>query len=823
MGIGPGRSWVPHRSTKVSRVTLVLGLLIVAGLAVTDALLARNTIVIGTVVLAPFVVSVVGGRRETAVVALAAFVVTVASGVWDHNFDSAGYYLRAVVVLAGGAVAVLAAGARDRTARDQARFELLADVAGVADGRLSLGETAARLCELVVPAVADVCIIDVVHEGEMRRLAGKASGSAVVEETLGHAAGREPDAARSRASVTAGRLVVPLSARGRTLGTLTLLLAGHPRRPYTAEDQRFAEVLSGRVALALDNAGLFTELQTSEAQLTAALGTLAEAVTVQSAEGQLIYANQAAADVLGYASPQELVATPPARVAAQYASFAEDGSPLDLGDLPGRRVLSGEEPGPLVVRVVDRRTGEQRWRQTKSTAVRDGNGDVRMIVNVIADITVTKRAELLQRLLADAGEALGSAEDVRETLQQIADICVPDLSDWCAVSMPTEDHRLQAVAVAHLDPEKVKVAQRFGERYPSNLNDPGGAPEVFREGRPQLVNDITDEMLAAAAQDDEHLAMLRDLGMRAALAVPMMTHGGTVGVLTLVSAESGRSFSDEEVALASELARLAATAVENARLYTERSRIASLLQNSLLPDELPALPGFRTASLYRPAGDQDRVGGDFYEAFRLSDDAWMFVVGDVTGRGAAAAALTGLIRHTLRAIATFTGSVTEALQELNRQLVARPRTSLCTAACVVLREVDGESQAEIICAGHPLPVLVRAGDAAYVGKFGPMLGAFADARWTPLVLPLHAGDLLVLYSDGVLDATGADDRFGPERLQATLAPAGGAADAVDRVDRALAAFQVGFQADDTAVLAIERRAVAETVTRPVESTDAAPA
>ena len=155
--------------------------------------------------------------------------------------------------------------------------------------------------------------------------------------------------------------------------------------------------------------------------------------------------------------------------------------------------------------------------------------------------------------------------------------------------------------------------------------------------------------------------------------------------------------------------------------------------------------------------------------------------------------------------------------------MARPRTSLCTAACVVLREVDGESQAEIICAGHPLPVLVRAGDAAYVGKFGPMLGAFADARWTPLVLPLHAGDLLVLYSDGVLDATGADDRFGPERLQATLAPAGGATDAVDRVDRALAAFQVGFQADDTAVLAIERRAVAETVTRPVESTDAAPA
>ena len=136
-------------------------------------------------------------------------------------------------------------------------------------------------------------------------------------------------------------IVVRLSGRGRTLGALTLLSDEHSGRSYQPRDVRFVEVLAGRVALALDNAGLFTELQTMESQLTAALGNLAEAVTVQNAQGSLIYANQAAADVLGFASPQELLATPTTDVVERYRSFREDGSPLQLSDLPGRRVSDG--------------------------------------------------------------------------------------------------------------------------------------------------------------------------------------------------------------------------------------------------------------------------------------------------------------------------------------------------------------------------------------------------------------------------------------------------------------------------------------------------
>jgi serine phosphatase RsbU (regulator of sigma subunit) len=291
--------------------------------------------------------------------------------------------------------------------------------------------------------------------------------------------------------------------------------------------------------------------------------------------------------------------------------------------------------------------------------------------------------------------------------------------------------------------------------------------------------------------------------MRAALVVPMTSGGRAIGALSLVSAESGRSFSEEDVALASELARRAATAVENTRLYTERSNIARTLQTSLLPDALPHLPGWRTATLYRPAGDENQVGGDFYEAVRLEGE-WMLVVGDVTGRGAPAAALTALMRHTLRTAATLTASATRALDKLNADLIARPQLSLCTAVCLLLRERDGDTQADILCAGHPPPILVRGGTAEEVGRFGPMLGAYADARWEPLSLSVRPSDVLVLYSDGLLDATGPEDRFGPERLLQALTGARGADDAMARIKRALAEFQVGAQADDTAVVAVER-------------------
>jgi PAS domain S-box-containing protein len=815
---------------------LALGFSVVVGLAVVDWRVGVKDIVVGTVVLGPLLCALLATARDVAVVGVLATVVTALSGVWNDNFDEATYYLRVAVVALGALIAALASSRRQTIERDRSRFAVLSGIADVADGTLSLEETAARVNGLLVPTVADVCIVDVVDHGRRRRLTVRAHGPEAPEMEAG--LDREdlslPGSTEHVASTTAelvqrvddellqriarddhdlrilsslrlrSSIVVPLAARGRTLGALSLSVTAQSGRAYGPDDLQFIEVLAGRVALALDNAGLFAELETIEAQLGASMSSLAEAVTIQRAEGALIYANQAAARMLGFDSPQQLLAAPVTDVIAAFDSYHEDGSPVTLADLPGRKVLAGEDAAPLVVRAVSRATGDERWRVTKATPVRDSQGAVTLVVNVIEDITDVKRAELAQRLLAQAGAVLASSMDFEQTLQQVAELAVPRLADWCAVGLPDGRGYIRTVAVAHVDPEKVTFARRLGERYPTRTDAPTGPSQVIRERVSQLVNDITPEMLAAGARDDEHAELLSRLGMRAALIVPMVTGGRAIGALTLISAESARRFTPNDVQLAEELALRAATAVENARLYTERSRIAAALQSGLLPDELPVMAGWSARALYRPAGAENWVGGDFYDAVAVPG-GWLVLVGDVAGHGADAAALTALARYTLRSTAGLLHDPLDALAQLNRELVARPRMSLCTVCAALLSEQDGRARAQIVCAGHPPPLLLADGHARLVGTFGPMLGAYADETWERVTVPLEPGALLVLYTDGVLDAVGDDGvRFGEDRLQRTVAGATDADDAVARIDAALRHFEVGDQADDTAVLAVER-------------------
>ena len=535
--------------------------------------------------------------------------------------------------------------------------------------------------------------------------------------------------------------------------------------------------------------------------LAAILGSLTEAVTVQTVEGELVYANDAAARILGADSPEELLATPIREIMARFESANEDGSPLRFEQLPGRRILMGEkDPPPLVTRAVNLATGEERWRVTKATPIHDADGVVRWACNIVDDITDVKRAEIAQRLLAQAGEVLASSLDYEHTLGLVARLAVPHLADWCGVSLPDDRGvMIRSVAVAHADPEKVRFALEYNARFPVRADAPTGTAQVIRTGQSELATEIPDELLEQAIQDPEQLELIRTIGMRSVIIVPMVAAGRTIGAISLVNAESGRSFTQSDLELAEELGRRAGTAVENARLYTERSRIARTLQLGLLPPELPAIPGYATSTRYRPAGEENWVGGDFYDALQVRD-GWLVLVGDVAGRGADAAALTALARYTLRASARLLEDPLAAVSRLNEELLERPDLSLCSVCCVLLRE----DEATILCGGHPLPFLVRDGRAVQVGRTGPMPGAFDDVSWAPVTVPLQADDVLVLYTDGVIDTVGDGERFGEQRLAEALAGAAGADDAVARVVEALEAFHLGAQADDTALLAVAR-------------------
>ena len=176
-------------------------------------------------------------------------------------------------------------------------------------------------------------------------------------------------------------------------------------------------------------------------------------------------------------------------------------------------------------------------------------------------------------LLSDASQVLSSTLDYEKTLEAVARLAVGDMSDWCTVDLVDSDGAIRQVVVAHIDEERIKWAKELGKRYPPDYSGSTGVGQVIRTGRPEIYPEITDEMLAASAKDEEHLAIMRELRFKSALIVPMIARGRTLGALTMVSGEKGRHYGDADLALAMELATRAALAIDNAQLY--RSALAA--------------------------------------------------------------------------------------------------------------------------------------------------------------------------------------------------------------------------------------------------------
>ena len=415
-----------------------------------------------------------------------------------------------------------------------------------------------------------------------------------------------------------------------------------------------------------------------------------------------------------------------------------------------------------------------------------------------------------QRLafLAEINDLLTSSLDYDRTLGEVARQAVPELADWCAIHVFDVEGTTLRLEVAHSDPDKVRDVREVSERYPPALNDPSQPlSRVLLSGEPILISRVSDELVKSLARDEDHLDRIRSLGLRSALIVPLKARGRTFGALTMAMAESGRRYRKPDLQFFQQLARSAATSLDNARLFSESTTVARTLQQSLLPADLPEIPGVEVAARYRAAAEGTMVGGDFYDLFETGRGDWVMVVGDVCGKGAEAAALTGLVRHTIRAVSVREANPSRVLELVNREILRGEVDRFCTAMVATLRP-DGERlQMRVSCAGHPPPLVLRPRRTVEATDCeGTLLGIFADPELVDRTVDLRPGDSVVLYTDGVVERFERAGRGGDAHLVSLLweSEDEDAAGIADRIYRD-AAMNGERSKDDLAVVVVRVR------------------
>jgi PAS domain S-box-containing protein len=414
--------------------------------------------------------------------------------------------------------------------------------------------------------------------------------------------------------------------------------------------------------------------------------------------------------------------------------------------------------------------------------------------------------------LAEATALLAALPDFPGLFARLARHAVPVLADTCVLHV-LDGRGARQVAAASQD---LRLQQLLDDRDGTVVSAADVLGRAVRTGRPAAREMTTADAVALLGPAAAELLG----GGAEVMVLPLAARARVLGVLCLVRPVSDPRSTPEIERLALDFAGRAALAVDNAQLFAQRSYVAAKLQESLLPAQLPELPGLELAAKYVAAEQLAEVGGDFYDVFPVDEDAgqWAVVIGDVAGRGVDAAGVTGLARHTLRAVAGDLAPAA-ALRRLNEVLRAAAETDRFATVALLRLDLpadegspDGTPSSDVTgsfsSAGHCLPLLLREGGELEVLEApGTLLGVLDTVRLSETRVRLAPGDLLLLYTDGVVEARGLDGLFGEERLAELVADcAGWPADAVvERIVDAVARYRTSAAADDMAVLALRVR------------------
>lgn len=249
-----------------------------------------------------------------------------------------------------------------------------------------------------------------------------------------------------------------------------------------------------------------------------------------------------------------------------------------------RHSLTTGEPYEIEYRLKNGKTGEWRWVLGRALPLKNDKGKIIRWIGTCTDIDDQKRTSQYMKYLAEASKILSSSLDYKTTFNNIAKLAVPEIADWCAIQM-VKNKGVEQLAVAHVDPSKVKWAKELTKKYPVDMDAPTGLPRVLRTGKSEYYPVISDELLVASAKDKQHLAIMRKIGFSSVMIVPITFEEKTIGAITFVAAESGRHFTQNDMTMAEELANRAGLAIQNATLYTsaqEELKLRRKLEGQLL-------------------------------------------------------------------------------------------------------------------------------------------------------------------------------------------------------------------------------------------------
>ncbi len=684
-----------------------------------------------------------------------------------------------------------------------------------------------------------------------------------------------------------------------------------------------------------------TARKDAETRLEGVLRQLPVGVVIADADGHVLLTNQRLREMGMDPAPSGTRLED-----AEFVAWRADGRPYAREQWPlSRSLMRGE-----VVRGEEmeyaRSDGTRRVIEANSAPIRARDGTIVAAVVVVQDVTERRLATQRQDLLVRAGEVLDSALGVDERLDRFARLLVPELADYVKIELLEGKSGRRPVAIAHQDPEREALMRAWRARGTLAESERVGMGTTMATGEAKIMPDIAPEAVVRSAREttgEEGAQLMREIGPRSQIVVPLRARGRVLGALSLTMAESGRRYDEDDLDLVRDLGLRAGLAVDNARLYEEAqasaaaeqrraaqldalaaaslaihrtrrlerriqmiadrareligtdiavvtmrpgrvdeitaisqeaetapreavegdrllaplvardgtdlglievsgkrdgeftasdevaledlARIASLaienarleererhiartLQDSLLPRTLPEIPGLQAEARYLAGGEGTVVGGDLYDLFAVEDE-WALVVGDVCGKGAEAAALTAMVRYTLRAESLHHASPCEVLGLLNDAILRQIDDGrFCTAlhGRVTVGAVGaGSAQVVLASAGHPQPLVLRAdGRVETVPCSGPLLGVVPAVVHPDVIVRLGPGDALVSFTDGVTEGRGPKGMYGDERLAELIGSSAGedAAGIADRIVEAVLEFQGGRTQDDLALLVL---------------------